>query len=218
MLGDRLVITKAHRKAARQITDLLLPQITEARGRYILAIGGETGSGKSEISKVVNHLLNKKGVRSLVIQEDDYFVYPPRINARMREDNIAQVGPSEVRLSLLDQNLAEILEEKTEIEKPLVIFKEDRITTETVNLDGVHVVIVEGAYTALLKNVHRHIFVDVTYMDTKEVRQRRAREEQNDLLEQILGIEHEIISPHKALADIVVTGQYDANWNHAAVV
>ena len=53
-----------------------------------------------------------------IIQQDDYFVYPPLTNLKMRQKDIGWVGTSEVKLELLDQNLADILAGKDEIKKP----------------------------------------------------------------------------------------------------
>ena len=50
MKGDKLVIQEGHVKAAQHITDLLWPQITEAPGKLIITVAGESGSGKSEIA------------------------------------------------------------------------------------------------------------------------------------------------------------------------
>jgi len=214
MKGDRLVIREEHRKAAGCILSLLLPLIIKSQKAFIVAIAGESGSGKSEIAAVFSEELSKRyGMKSVIIQQDDYFVYPPKTNAQMRRNNIDHVGPSEVRIELLDKNLKAMLEGKLVINKPLVIFDEDRITEETVNFTAVRVIIVEGTYTMLLKNVHEHIFIDRTYIDSKEARKQRAREEQDDFLEQVLEIEHGIISTHKPFADIIITNDYDAHWS-----
>lgn len=209
MRGDKLVIQEGHRKAAWQIMEVLLPQIMQAEGKFIITIAGESGSGKSEIATALSQLLAEKGIKSLILQQDDYFVYPPKTNARMRRQNINHVGLSEVHLTVLDQHLHDILMGKTEIDKPLVIFDDDLITEETVKLEGIKVVIVDGTYTSLLKNVHQHIFLDRTYIDTRETRKSRAREEQDESLERVLEIEHKIISSHRDTADIIVTSTYD---------
>jgi uridine kinase len=129
----------------------------------------------------------------------------------MRRKDIKHVGVGEVRLDQLDQNLADIMEGRTAIEKPLVLFDEDRITQEVVSLDMVSVVIVEGTYTTTLNNVHKRIFIDRTYLDTKETRKQRAREKQDEFLEDVLKIEHEIISSHLPQANIIVTRGYDVS-------
>ena len=213
MKGDKLVIHQGHRKAAGGIMKLLLPQIVKTPSKFIITIGGESGSGKSKIAMVLSKLLSEKGIKSIILQQDDYFVYPPKTNAKMRRKNIGHVGLSEVRLALLDENLNDIMEGKSKIEKPLVIFDEDRITKETVKLEAIKTVIVDGTYTTILKNVHQRIFIDHTYVDTREIRKRRAREEQDEFLEKILEIEHRIISSHKPRADIIVTNDYEVRKN-----
>ncbi len=211
MKGDKLIIRDEHKRAARNLLYLLSPHITEAQNSFIVTIAGESGSGKSEIAAVLGQLLSEKmHISSIILQQDDYFVYPPKTNAKMRRRDISHVGISEVRLDVLDEDLNEILKGRSTIKKPLVIFDEDRITHETVNLEGIKVVIVEGTYTTLLKNAHQHVFIDRTYIDTRERRKERAREEQDLYLEQILEIEHNIIAGHKAHADIIITHNYEA--------
>lgn len=193
--------------------ELLLPRLKKIQNKFIITIAGESGSGKSEIAAVLSELLSEQDIKSIIFQQDDYFVYPPKTNDKMRRNNIGHVGLSEVHLKLLDQNLQEIIEQKSEIEKPLVIYDDDLITKETVKLEGIKVIIVEGTYTTTLKNVNMHIFIDRTYVDTREARKRRAREEQDEYLERVLKIEHEIISLHKTQADIIVTKNFEVKEN-----
>ena len=209
MKGDRLVIKEEHVNAARKIVKFLFPRETIPEGKFILTIAGESGSGKSEIASVLSELLSRKGIKSIILQQDDYFIYPPKTNARVRKKNIGHVGLREVKLDLLDQNLADIIKGSTTIEKPLVNFDKDTITQETISLDGVNVVIVEGTYTTALKYPHQRVFIDRTYLDTRESRSQRAREKQDEFLEEILKIEHKIISSHLPQASIVVTADYD---------
>lgn len=209
MIGDKLNIKEEHIKAAERIVKLLLPKIQKSREKFVLTIAGESGAGKSEIAVVLSEQLLEKGMESVILQQDDYFVYPPITNAKMRKKDINHVGVSEVRLALLGQNLQDILNGKREIEKPLVIYKEDRITRETLKVEGVKVIIVEGTYTTLLRNVDQHIFIDRSYLDTRSTRKERAREAEDEYLEKILQIEHEIVSSHKNKADIIVTRNYN---------
>jgi uridine kinase len=214
MQGDKLVIQEHHIKAARYLLDLLSFQIIRKQDTLILSIAGESGSGKSEVAAVLSRLLaEEKNIKSIIIQQDDYFVYAPKTNDRKRRKDIGHVGLSEVHLDLLDQNLGDILKGKSAIKKPLVIFGEDRITEETINLAGIGVVIVEGTYTTLLGNVHQRIFIDRTYIETRQSREQRAREEQDEYLEKILEIEHRIIASHKTQSDIILTSNYEVKRN-----
>ena len=216
MRGDRLIIQEGHTRAARQVAKRILPRITSAEDRFVVTIAGESGSGKSEIAQVLSELLSEKGIDSVILQQDDYFVYPPKTNALMRRKDIGYVGLSEVHLKLLDGNLRDAREGKSRIEKPLVLFEEDRIEKEAIRLDGIKVVIAEGTYTTSLENADSHIFIDRTYLDTREARKLRAREEQDEFLEKILEIEHGIISSHKFRADMIVTRSYQVVENDDA--
>jgi uridine kinase len=209
MKGDRLVIKEEHVRAASSLANILLPYIKKSKKVFVISIAGESGSGKSEIASVCAQKFDERDdVKSIIIQQDDYFVYPPKTNAKMRRKNIGHVGFSEVHLELLDQHLAQILKGEKKIKKPLVIFNENRITDETIDLRGIKVVIVEGTYTTVLKNVHQHIFIDRTFIDTIQSRRQRSREKQDKFLEKILEIEHNIISAHKPRADIIITPSY----------
>lgn len=209
MKGDKLVITEDHVSAARKILKLLFPETRKPQCRFILTIAGESGSGKSEIAAALADSFSQRDMKSIILQQDDYFVHPPKTNENIRRKDIGHVGLGEVRLDLIDQNLAEIIEGKAAIEKPLVIFDEDRITQEVVSLGGVNVVIVEGTYTTILANAHQRVFIARTYHDTKATRKQRAREKQDEFLEKVLKIEHEIISSHLTRASIIVTRNYD---------
>ena len=213
MKGDKLVINKGHIRAANQALELLLSGITGSQGRFVITVAGESGSGKSEIAAALSEALSRKDIKSVILQQDDYFVYPPKTNENMRRKDIGHVGLSEVRLDLIDRNLKDAITGQSDIVKPLVIFDEDRITEETVNLEGIKVVLVEGTYTTTLKNAHQHIFIDRNYVDTLEARRKRAREAQDEFLEKVLKIEHGIIQSQKTQASVIVTRDYEAKWN-----
>jgi len=209
MIGDKLNIKQFHVDAAREIARILLPRIRDREGVTVVTVAGESGAGKSEIAYALSEEFAASGCRSLILQQDDYFVYPPKTNAEMRRKDLGHVGPSEVRLSLMDENLGAVLRGAREIEKPLVVYGEDRITSERVSLEGVKVVIVEGTYVTSLGNAHHRVFIDRDYKDTAQARRERAREAQDEHLEEVLKIEHGIISKHKSMADIIVTREYE---------
>ena len=209
MIGDKLIIKDFHRKAASGVFDIVWKTLASSTERHAITVAGESGSGKSEIAAVLAEKLEERGVRTCIFQQDDYFVYPPKTNAQKRVENIGHVGVSEVRLDLLDANLADFLAGRDPVKKPLVIFEEDRVTEETVSLKDYRVAVAEGTYTTLLKSAGTHVFIDRDYRDTKKARLERAREAQDDFLERILKIEHDIISKHKALAQIVINKNYE---------
>jgi uridine kinase len=208
MRGDILIIGEHHRSAASGILELVLKDIRSKEGKFIFTIAGESGSGKSELASALKDCLEELQIPCFIIQQDDYFEYPPKTNARMRESDIRHVGPGEVRLDLLNENLFSVLSGSSIIEKPLVIFGEDRISTETVDLSSFKVIIIDGTYTTLLDRIDCKVFIDRNNLDTREDRLKRNREKQDDYLEKILEIEHDIISRHKKMADIIISKDF----------
>ena len=210
MRGDSIVVETHHVKAAKGISKILLPQVELSMERHSLSIAGESGSGKSEIAAALRDEISQNGIRSVILQQDDYFVYPPKTNDQTRRRDIKWVGPGEVRLEMLDGHIQSFLNGEPQIRKPLVIYSEDRISDEILELGGVQLIIVEGTYTSLLDNVMTRVFIDRNYLDTEKHRRRRMRDQSElDLfIEQVLSIEHQIISQHRFDASIVVNKDY----------
>jgi len=208
--GDSIFIEAHHVKAAKGITKILLPQVESSNERRSLSIAGESGSGKSEIAAALRDEISQSGIRSVILQQDDYFVYPPKTNDQTRRRDINWVGPGEVRLEVLDDDIESFLNGEPYIQKPLIIYSEDRITDEILELGGVQLIIVEGTYTSLLTNVMTRVFIDRNYLDTERHRQRRMRDqsELDPFIEQVLSIEHQIISQHRFGASIAVNKDY----------
>lgn len=213
MKGDILIIEEHHKKVAGQIVEMISNKIYDTKGKYIITIAGESGSGKSETAVSMANEFKAREIKCYIFQQDDYFVYPPKTNTKIRKNDISWVGIKEVKINLLDSHLKSIKQGNNKIVKPLVIFKEDKITEETVNIDEYKVVIAEGTYTTLLKNVNKHIFIDRDMHETKKARKKRNREKQDEFLEKILTIEHNIISSHKQNAEIIITKNYNAILN-----
>ncbi|HSS65131.1 MAG TPA: hypothetical protein VLS27_11920 [Gammaproteobacteria bacterium] len=210
MRGDSIVVEEHHLKAAAGITKLLLPEIERHSGKYTITIAGESGSGKSETATALAGALEAAGKPCLILQQDDYFVYPPKTNDRARRADIGWVGPQEVHLDLLDAHLRSFRQGDPVIQKPLVIYEADSITSERLDISGAEVAIAEGTYTTLLSSVDTRVFIDRDYEDTRAHRNKRRRNEAelDPFIDKVLAIEHDIISAHKAKAQLVVNKDY----------
>ena len=212
MRGDIIIVEDHHRAAAAQIVDHIADAVAAKPGRYTITVAGESGSGKSETAQAIAEAFAQRAVKSAIYQQDDYFVHPPKTNDRTRREDIAWVGSGEVHLDLLDAHLQAALNGAEEVEKPLVIYEEDRIDTETMDLRDAKVVIAEGTYTSLLGHVDTRVFIARNRLDTMEHRRKRAREDFDPFLEEVLTIEHNIIAPHREIADVVITRDYDVEF------
>lgn len=212
MKGDIILVGEEHKKAAGEIIARLFDEINGTGRPYTMTVAGESGSGKSETARALADALGERGTRAAVLQQDDYYVLPPRSNDAARRANFCWVGTTEVRIDLLDEHLKAAREGATSIVKPLVIYAENLITEEVMSVDGVDVVIAEGVYTSLCQNVDRRVFIARNRLETMEHRMRRGREEFDSFVEEVLQKEHEIISQHRAAADVVITRSYDVEF------
>ena len=208
MIGDKLIIEEHHTQRAADICRLLRDRIGTSR-RFTMSVAGESGAGKSELAYEIYRQLNEQGIPAEVLQQDDYFVFPPRTNHEMRRRNLEQVGPYEVKLDFLDSNLRSFKRGESPIYKPLVIYDEDRITAEEMEVEDLKVLIAEGTYTSLLQFSDYRIFIDRDYHQTLEARKRRARDRFEPFILDVLEREHQIIAQHKELTDAVIPDGFD---------
>lgn len=212
MKGDIIVLEEHHKRAASEIVPVIVDRIREKEGRYTITVAGESGSGKSETGKAIADELGTHGISAVLLGQDDYFVLPPKSNDAKRREDDRWLGPHvEVRLGVLEQNLVDAIGGADQIVKPLVDYDANSIEEEVVDLSGIGVVIAEGTYTSLLKNVDTKVFIARNRVDTLEHRQKRNRgnEVGDPFIEKVLELEHKIIAGHRQLADFVITRDYD---------
>lgn len=210
MQGDTIVIEDHHHRAAISVAAKLLPEIQSFDGKYTMTVAGESGAGKSEIAVAIARHLEVSGIPTLILQQDDYFIYPPKTNDLTRRKDISWSGPQEVRLDLMSNHLEAFIDNEPSVEKPLVVYEEDRIDSEMLDMREARVAIAEGTYTSKLDHVETRVFIDRDYRDTRKHRERRNRDasELDEFIDRVLVIEHEIISADKARADIVINRDY----------
>jgi uridine kinase len=210
MKGDSIIVEAHHVMAAAGIVPAILPLLEHSDQRFTISVAGQSGSGKSETATAIALALEPHGVHSIIFQQDDYFVHPPKTNDATRRADIEWVGTQEVRLDLMDEHLKAFADGAGRIEKPLVDYERDTIGFEMMETGGARVGIADGTYTTLLKNVMCRVFIDRDYFDTRAHREKRKRDESelDPFIDRVLEIEHGIISAQKELADIIVNKDY----------
>lgn len=212
MKGDIVLIQEHHKHAAEIIVSEIMDQIKAKPSRFVITVAGESGSGKSETGLAIANELEKYGIASIVLGQDDYFYLPPKLNSAKRHEDPDWLGPHiEVNFKVFEQNLIDAIENKSELEKPLVDYNANTIESQTISLDGVKVIIAEGTYTSLLKHVDIKVFISRNWLKTLEDRRKRNRgNEVNDpFTEQILATEHKIIAGHRQLADFIISDEFE---------
>jgi len=212
--GDVINIEAYHYDAAKKIVEKILQQIKEEGRIFSISVAGESGSGKSEMAKALEDELKKFSVSSVILQQDDYFFLPPKSNDKKRRKDFNWIGPQEVKLDLINEHLQQLKTGTKSVLKPLVLYNEDMIIEETVLIGDSKVIIVEGTYTSLLKNIDHKIFIARTKNDTLESREKRSRaaHELDEFTDKVLEKEHKIISEHKTLANTIISRTYEVEF------
>ena len=204
MIGDKLTYHSNFKVISDEVITHLKDQFLNKK-RICIAVGGESGSGKTSLAYALFLDIEKQlGIKGFTFHGDDYFHLPPKDNHNKRLTDIKNVGVDEVNLTQLDQHIRLFLNDEKRLKKPLVNYGENTINEEIIYPKDYDFCIVEGTYTMLLKEPSYKIFIENSYADTIENRIKRGRDILDDFSEQVLEIEHKIIKVHVTLADKTV--------------
>lgn len=209
MIGDNIELKDEYYSTAEALFNRLEKVLTTT-SKFVVAIGGESGSGKTVTALCLQELLEKNNYAAAVFHIDDYFFLPPQSNHQKRLESIENVGAHEVNFDLLNENIKAFKKGCEQLEKPLVNYAENSIASETVLLKDVSVLIVEGTYSFLVERADYKIFMSRNYIETKQSREARKRgNEASDPYNNIvLEVEHQLIHPLKEKANAIVDFNY----------
>lgn len=206
-LGDILVITDDHKRAAGEITDLVLEKYSGEK--ISIAIGGESGSGKSEVSHVIAGSLFKseKRLKSFTVHTDDFFVLPHKERNDLRvESNLESVGPSEIDFDELNYVLDNFRGDG-QILLPVMEFITSSAYKLLVDFKDVQVLICEGLYAPML-DVTLKMFIDMDYHDNEAFNARRGKEVPDEFRKRVLEKEHQAVSALRQRVEYLISKEY----------
>lgn len=211
MIGDNIRIRPEYENLAQEIYSALVKEGLTKKEKVVIAIGGESGSGKSVTSVTLSQKLTQNKINNKILHQDDYFHLPPKSNRQNRLKSLDNVGVHEVDFQKFKQNIQTFKQGGKQLEKPLVKYQDNIIVSETLELDKVEVLILEGTYVLSLDNIDYKIFIDRSYKDTLSQRLERNRDIIDDFSNLVLEIEHKIIRAYKSIVDAVISKEYEFN-------
>jgi uridine kinase len=176
--------------------------------RLVVGVAGESGSGKSTTAAQLADALNARGIPTAFLNQDNYFIRPPRTNHEFRLTDLGAVGPHEVQLSLIDEHIAAFRAGHREVRAPLVNYPANRFDEETRDFSALQVLVVEGTYVLMLDGLDVRVFLEATHRDTHERRLARNRDAWEPIIDTILGIEHRLIAPQGAKAHWLIDAAF----------
>ena len=206
MLEDILLITDKHREAAAIIVDEILKNKTD---KYIVAISGESGSGKSELTHIVAKEMRKHGIFAKPIHIDNFYNTLPLERTQWRIDNGIEkvVGLSEYKWAEINRVIDDFKNNR-ESSMPCVDLVTEQIDTLTTDFKGINMLVIDGLYAINADDVDLRIFIELTYHETKKAQKDRGKEPQNEYRMRVLEQEHRQVQLLKFKADLLVTMNY----------
>ena len=206
MLEDVLLITDKHRKAALIIVDEILKNKTD---KYIVAISGESGSGKSELTHVVAKEMRKHGIFAKPIHIDNFYNTLPLERTKWRIDNGIEkvVGLSEYKWDEINRVIDDFKNSRKS-SMPCVDLVTEQIDTLTTDFKGVDMLIIDGIYAINTDDVDLRIFIELTYHETKKAQKDRGKDPQNEYRMRVLEQEHKAALSIKNKAHLFVDMDY----------
>ncbi len=211
MLGDILLIQETHKKAAARIKEVMMKDCAnkEKGYKYIVAISGESGSGKSELSHSLAKLLKPEKIRVKVLHTDNYYKVPPLLRTEWRRtQGLKSIGIDEYDWNLIHQNIREFKEDR-EAMMPCIDIIPEQIDKLITDFRKVDMLVVDGLYAIKTDHVDLRVFIDLTYHETKMTQIIRSKEPMNEWRAQVLEREHLNVSSLKPMADLIVNKNYE---------
>lgn len=203
MLSDVLLINDDFKKLAKELFEYIEP--IRNCNRWVIAIAGESGSGKSVLTHCLSMCYKSAGLKAKPLHTDNYYKTLPDERTEWRKKNgPLAIGSDEYDWDVLNNNIKSFRNAAVAVDMPcveLLTNTVDRLTTDFANID---VLIVEGLYAMRVDDADLRIFIDIPYYKSLKAQTMRGKETLDDFREIVLKREHEEVLVTKALSDVVV--------------
>lgn len=208
MLGDVLLITEDHKKAASGILKYLDKIAGE---KVILAVGGESGSGKTEIAHEIARTLKTQCTPAKVMHIDNYYLTSPIERTPWRKEHgIESIGFTEYDWDTINRNLSEFHDDQDRVSMPCIDLLTDQEDQLITSFKGLKYLVIEGLF-AIQAAANLKVLIDLTYHETKKAQFERGKEPTNDFRWQVLQREHEVVQSLRPQADLLVNKDFSVS-------
>lgn len=210
MLGDVLLIADKHREAGEAIIEMILKN---RKPKMMIAISGESGSGKTELAHVIAKGMRKHGIFAKPLHIDNYYRIHPHIRTEWRKEHGIDkvVGPGEYDWETINRNVREFKEGVTST-GPCVDLVTEQIDQLTTDYKDIDMLIIDGLYAIKVDDLDMRVFIELTYHETKKAQAVRGKEPQNEYRMQVLEKEHQEVLALKPTADVLVGMDYKVRF------
>ncbi len=206
MLGDVLLIEEKHRKAGAVIINEILKR---KKDKFVVAISGESGSGKTELAHVIAKGLRKHAIMAKPIHIDNYYLIHPLERTEWRKKHGIEnvVGYDEYDWDIIYRNLNEFRKGSRSV-MPCIDLVTEQVDTLITEFQSIDMLINDGLYAMKTEGTDLNIFIELTYHKTKKAQVVRGKEPQNEYRMSVLEQEHKMVQALKPKAHILINENY----------
>lgn len=216
MLNDVLLIRQEHLSAAaviceRILSDMKVLRRTRPGHKFIVAIAGESGSGKSELAHTLAKALKNAGVQPKILHTDNYYRVPPSERLALRiADHFEHVGAAEYDWDLLKSNIQDFRSGRMSL-MPCIDIVSGQLDRLISDFSGVDVLVVDGLYALGIKDADLCVYIDLSWRETRKNQALRGKEADDDYRLKVLEKESEDVKAFRYRADLVIDNEYNVH-------
>lgn len=189
--GDVLKINESHVKRSETLFNWLRDKYVNIDERLVIAVGGPSGSGKSEIGALIAAMYQGIGVSALLVPCDNYPIRAPKFNDAHRRELFDSKGEEalaaylgsedEILFSRLGEISRDFLSGASAVNLRKINMQTCEIT-ESIPTDvgDAKVLVFEGTWSCRIPGLSESVFLATDFKKTAAHRAKRARVEIQD--------------------------------------
>ena len=203
MIGDVLLLAEKHERAAKAILQRLEGI---SFSKYVIAVSGESGAGKSEIAHLLRQAFKQRSIAAKILHTDNYYKTSPleRTPWRQKHGVKESVGLNEYRWDLIQEHINAFRHSAEHVALPFIDIVTSQVDQLITSFKGIEVLVLEGLY-AVNADADFKALIDLTYHDTKDAQVLRGKEPQNLFRAEVLEAEHVAVQSLRGKVDLILT-------------
>ena len=180
----------------------------------IVGIAGGTGSGKTSVTRAIIESLEKKGIKSILLEQDSYYKRNDHLTYEQRV-TLNYDHPNAIDFDLLESHIL-ALKNNQSIEKPIYDFQVHNRIDKTEHINPANLIIVEGILVLAIEKI-RNLFDTKIFVDTDDDERILRRIERrlhsrsimfeskkNQYINTVKPMHLEFVEPSKRYADVII--------------
>jgi uridine kinase len=168
-------------------------------------------AGEDIIQRILKLKKDKHGIMAKPLHTDNYYNTDPLKRKAWRVENGIEkvVGYNEYLWDDIHKNIDDFKNNRKS-EMPCVDLVTEQVDRLITDFSTVDMLIVDGLYSIKTNHVDLRIFIELTYLETKEkhTKDSRGKEVMDEVRWAILGQEHKMVQSLKPMADLLITKDY----------